>query len=420
MQGRLKIPFQDMHRQGWQNLALAGILAFYLIQIALELAWRNTCGHLAIDYCAFWSAGRVANASGYTAVYDLGIIGPVQRAMFPLTADPAAFAISPVAYLAVFLLPFQVLALLPPLTGFWLWTALNAAILFYYLRFFATSIGPGQLPARLAAMLFLSLPAFLNFFTGQVNVWLAVCAGEFVRAALAGKNLRAGLWLGGFLLKPQALFLIAPAMLLQRRGRILAGLAASSIALFGISFAMAGAEGISRLAELWLGFAGGLPTNDVEIMMNWRMLGLHLGALFTPQSGPIAAIAGMALTVLATFQLWRRPIEPSSVSFVAALFGTLAATALFAWHSHAHMAMFLIPPMVYLHQHERLPRGLLEWWILLPASVYVLVFFTAALIRAGVLQEAATGLLNFARGASEFGLNLWILLWAIRRSEKPE
>ena len=72
-------------------------------------------------------------------------------------------------------------------------------------------------------MLLISLPVFLNLFTGQVNVWLVVCVGEFMRASISGREFRSGLWLGGLLLKPQALLLLAAGLLMRRRARILAG-----------------------------------------------------------------------------------------------------------------------------------------------------------------------------------------------------
>ena len=59
------------------------------------------------------------------------------------------------------------------------------------------------------------MPVFLNFFFGQVNLWLLICAGEFFRAFLSAKPLKAGLFLGGWLLKPQLLILIIPFLLIQ-------------------------------------------------------------------------------------------------------------------------------------------------------------------------------------------------------------
>jgi hypothetical protein len=414
MKAARAIPFQNLKAQGWLNLALAGSVAFYAIQIGLELLWGNTCGHLAIDYCAFWSAGKIANTRVYADAYDLHVLEGVERTIFPGSADPAAFALSPIAYLPIFILPFQVLALLPPVPGFGIWSSLNLIGLICYLRFFAAKTGAGPLPRRTLAMLLISLPVFLNLFTGQVNVWLAVCVGEFMRASSSGREFRAGLWLGGLLLKPQALLLLAAGLLIRRRARIVAGLALAATLLAGLSFGMAGAEGMKRLAGIWLGFAGGLPTNDVEIMMNWRMLGLHIGAASTPAAGSWLAIAGMAVTLAGTLYLWRASIEWSAETLAVLLVGTLAGTALFAWHSHAHMALFLLPPLIYLQMQKRLPGKLLAWWVLPPVAIYAGAFALAALIQAKLLPAGISGFPDFARGASEFGLNVYLLVWAIR------
>ena len=59
-------PFQSMTSKNWQNLALAAALAFSIILIGFFLMITNIqdidfCGHLAFDYCAFWSGGRIIN-----------------------------------------------------------------------------------------------------------------------------------------------------------------------------------------------------------------------------------------------------------------------------------------------------------------------------------------------------------------------
>jgi hypothetical protein len=131
-----RVPFRNMSPSQWENLALAALFLFYLIQIGFDLFWHNVCGHLALDYCAFWSAGRVADMSGYANVYNLNLLKQIQFEIVPRSPQMSAFVVSPIAYLPVFVIPFQFLSLLPPFPGFVVWTSINLIVLFFYLRFF--------------------------------------------------------------------------------------------------------------------------------------------------------------------------------------------------------------------------------------------------------------------------------------------
>jgi hypothetical protein len=234
-----------------------------------------------------------------------------------------------------------------------------------------------------------------------------------MRANLSGRSFKAGLWLGGMLMKPQILILIVLVLLFQRAVMVLAGFVTTSLTILGASWLMVGGIGFQRLIEIWLGFSNGLPTNDVAIMMNWRMLGLHLSAITFPVIGWIVIGLGSISTLFATFYIWQRQIDFHSKSFVVALFGLLAATCLFAWHSHIHMAMILVPPIIYLKEQNQLPDDILNTWVFLPAGVYTGVFILAALMSVNIMPVSLNGALNFLRGASEFGLNIYILIWAL-------
>jgi hypothetical protein len=401
-------PFINLSSTGWLNLAAAGLLVFYLIQISLDLFWHDMCGHLAIDYCAFWSAGRIANTNGFSAIYNLDLLRQIQLNIFPrLTAT------TPVPLLPIFIIPFQLLALLNVQTSYWIWTLLNLVVYFLYLTFISIHWTNRPISRRLFLLISLSLPVFVNLFTGQINVFLMVCIGEFIRMSLTGKSFKAGIWLSGLLLKPQSLILIIPFLILQRSYKTLAGWAASSTILLGISFTLIGFNGLQKLAGLWLGYVGGLPTNDVEIMMNWRMVGLHLSSVSSPELGWIAIGLGLTATLIAVTTIWDRPIDEASSTFVFAVLGILAATNIFAWHSHVHMAMILIPPIIYLIGINHFPDKIFNYWVFLPAGVYAGVFALAAFITVNLLPASLNEFINFLRGVSEFGLNIYLLGWVV-------
>jgi hypothetical protein len=414
---RHMLPFQNMPRDAWVRLACAALIACYLLQIGFEVAWHNTCGHLAIDYCALWSAERVATGMGYPHVYDLQTLTSVEASISPQPGSPA-FAVVPIPYLPAFIIPLQFLASMDPSASYWLWAIANLAVLAFYLRFFIRRTTNSRMTPLLLLLCLLSLPVYWNFFNGQVNVWLVVCVGEVIRGCLEGRPVRAGLWLGGLLLKPQLLLLVIPILLLQRAFKMIGGFLISSLTLLAASWALIGTDGVGSLIRLWLGYSSGLPTNDVGMMMNWRMLGTTVGSLSEPLFGWIIVAAGLTATLLAALYLGRRRIDFRSGDSLVFWLGLWSAALLFAWHSHVHMAMILLPPLLYLYVTDKLPPRVFSLWVIMPAIFYVAAFLGAGMIRTGMLPAGAAISLDFARGAGGFAMAIVLLVWAIRKTRE--
>lgn len=412
-------PFEGMTREKWLNLAIASVLGFYLFYIAWEMGLRTLCGQIAVDYCAYRSAGTVANVHGYARVYDLQLMDQAEKSILPKTADPARFGTVPFPYLPVFVLPFQVLCLLSPEAGYGIWSAVNIIALFFYLRFFARALNGRPPGTRLMLMIFASLPVYLSIWGGQIDVWLAICVGEFTRALLSGKPFRAGLWLGGLLLKPQLLVLIGLLFVLQRSLRILAGLATCSAILVISSLTLIGPSGMVQMLRLWLIYASGHTSSWIEGMTNWRMLGFHLSAIIDPWIGWGIATAGMLATLVIALLVWRPPFSPTRALSPIAILGVLAATTSFAWHSHISMATILIPPIVYLSLSNVLPQRALEYWVFLPAILFIFVVFAPeALAEFNIWNEGGRRLIYFFIGGAEFAVNLYLFGWAVRRTRQ--
>jgi hypothetical protein len=301
----------------------------------------------------------------------------------------------------------------------YVWEILNFLGTIAYLWFFSNKVRGRSPQGHLIILMMVSAPVFLNLFTGQVNLLLAISAGEYLRAAIAGRRFQSGLWLGGLLLKPQCLILIVPALVLQRSFRTVVGLAVASLTFFAASFLLGGVESMSRLTQLWLGYATGLPTNDVSLMMNWRMMGDQLANIIAPTYAWIVALTGLVVTVLATLALWLRPAQTGSPRFMISVIGTFAATGAVAWHSHVHMAMLLIPALMLLYLTQRGALGnLLQWWVFLPPGLYFVRLTLAAAVHVDILPSQASGFVDFLAGVGSFGLNLYVLGWAIRKLRK--
>lgn len=396
----------------WQNIALLTLMIFYLTQFTLDLlVWKIMFGNLGGDYSAYWSAAKIANESGYAEIYNLDKLTEIQK---PLSPPDLPFGPRPVAYLPIFILPFQLFALMNPYLGYWIWTLLNLIFFIYYLRFFTQRTTQQPMENRLLFMLLLSLPFFLNLFFGQINIWLTICIGEHLRAALSGKPFQAGLWLGGLIIKPHYLILIVMVLLIQRYTKIQAGFTVSSVLITGISFLMAGVNGFRALLGLWLGYANSLPTADPFIMMNWRMVALNLEEYLEPPVAWALPILGMIVTFAMLLYLWRRPIMIQAPSYPIALLGTIAATMSLTWHSHIFSGVIILAPLAYLAQKDQqLPEKTLFNWVFIPPILQFVVVFVAIMIRGTGWHVGP--ILNLINSGGQLWANMVLLYWAVTK-----
>ncbi len=416
-----KRPFQNLSPQEWRNLALAAVFAFYAVYIGMGLYWNNLFTALGVDYLAFWSAGYLANTEGYAHAYDLEALRRVQDPLIPEPEDPSlTFTTLPAMALPVFLLPFQALALLPAAWSLLVWTVVNLLLIFLYLPFFARQIvQKSGIGGGLTIAIMLSFPVWWTLVWGQVNILLMIYVGEFLRWMVSGKPFRAGMWLAGLLLKPQTLVLILPALLLQRSWKALGGFVVMAFLLMVVSSGIGGTDALWSLGDLWLKSAYGLPSNDPQGMVNWRMAGIHLSSFLGPRVGWGITLAGLALTVLAALSLWRRPISPSSPEFGVALLGTMAATCATTWHAHLHMMVIIIPPLLYLLYQRMLPSVWVDVWLFLLPAMMLVGFVLDLMGKSRVLPFIPPeGLVatHYTLAFTGWGLNLGLLLWAVRNA----
>ena len=107
MSSKRSIPFQGLGMREKQNLALAALFAFYGLLFLWQVVSSQLIFGYGADYLAFWSGGAIANTHGYEQVYDIELLGELQRSMIQ---GETQFSTLPVAILPVFVTPFQVLA----------------------------------------------------------------------------------------------------------------------------------------------------------------------------------------------------------------------------------------------------------------------------------------------------------------------
>jgi hypothetical protein len=325
--------------------------------------------------------------------------------------DPIQTA--PVSVLPIFIPIFQLFALLPPIQAFYLWELITAVLLFFYLSSFLKKAGVLSWKEIILPCI-LCFPSFSNSYWGQVNLPLVICVGEFIRCIRNKQDLKAGLWIGGLILKPQLLILLAPIFLFQKRWKLFSGLSITILLALAFSILLGGWGSILGVIAMMFQFSAGLPTNSPEMMMNWRMVGERLNLITSPLIAWTVVAIGMIATALGTFLLWRKPIEAHSSRFLVAFTGTLAATLAITWHSHVHMAMVLIPPLAYLFTKDILKKRLFQSWIYCLPVVMLLVGIPFILLGFNK-YFLVTGF----PGVFLFIYNLIFLAWAWKFLQSP-
>jgi hypothetical protein len=403
------IPFHNLQTEAWQNLAMLALFVFYLGQVSWSfVSGGPLAGSVGSDFRAFWSAGYIANTSGYASVYDLARMAEVQKQIAPPANSDIPFEVAPVQELPIFITVLQVFALIPPLPSYIIWFVLNLIGYFLYIRFFLRKLEVTGWQ-RLAIMGVLAFPSYKNLYDGQINLPLLICVGEFIRQVHDRRDFRAGLWLGGLILKPQLLILIGPVLLLQRKWKLLGGFSTTVFVTLVSSLLLGKMASFIGMADIYYKFSSGLPNVNIvaENMMNWRMLAIRLGTFLPMTVSWGIAAAGMAATVLLTFILWQKPGPTFSTGFLIAFTGTLAATLAVTWHSHNHMAMVLIPPLLYLYAKKILPGRLFNGWVF--GLLFVIEFITLPVKLLGLERyNALPGLTGFCM----LTFNMIFLVWA--------
>ncbi len=404
----------------WERLGVVALLSLYFSLFLFPVVRGEILVTLGVDYRVIWSAGYIANRWGYGEVYDLARLAEVQSSL-PVPEDSAFRPIVPIPspYPPVFMIPFQIMALFPLSFSFWTWQFLNFTGLCLYLFTYLSRLGVRDSWQK-GALVFLTgclfMPVFTNFWEGQVNLWLMICVGEFFLSLREGRWIKAGLWLSGLSMKPQFLLLLLPAVLQQRAWKVMYGFGLGALLVGVLSVIMLGKEGIQNYVMM-LRWSGDLespgPGISPQTMVNWRMSGFHLASLLPYEMAWGVALTGMMLTALLVVWLWRRPILADRIASGIALFGTLAGTCAFAWHSHQHAMMILVPLFLFLWTERLLPPWLVRVWLfLLPAGM--LLMYTLALLSVFGLP-VGINLPVFAFALTGLMVNLTFLVWSVRQ-----
>lgn len=408
----------------WLNLLLAVLVTFFLIYLGMPLIQGEWT--VAVDYAAFYAAAKLINEGKFSDIYDLESLEGIERELLASNGGQvdADFEVKAILYLPIFIFPFCLLAMMDFPISLLVWLGINIIALVGYLWFFIKKIAGKVFPWKFLLILLVSYPVLQNFHYGQVNVWMVICLGEFLRAILSKKFYLAGIWLGGLLIKPHLLILGLLFLLFQRKFKTLLGFAVSVIGLTGLSFVLIGTDGLMGLMEGVREAAGGGVSSSPMYMMNWRMLSSYLSYFTNPIIG--WTFLGLASFVTAAIPLiiFRKNREINSPEFGVGLLGIVAATMLVAYHAHLHTAIILIPILLYLLAKGWVDQKLVVFWVAIPYGVNLLIYLIGGLILSNLLPLGFGIIIEIGFGSGMLIANLLLLVWAVRwklkEDQRPE
>jgi Protein of unknown function (DUF2029). len=379
MEVKSRRPFSNLKSWKWQNVILLALMTFYLTNFGFRVATEKFPFY-AQDFFAYWSVGKIADVTGYSHVYDLNLVRSVETdEMIKLglleSKDDPNFSPIPASYLSIFIIPFQFLSRIEIQTSATIWLIINFLMMIAYLFFFYRDPRfRGEFKTggySLLLVVLFSYPVFDNFLEGQINVFLMICVGEFIRNAVKGRPFISGLWLAGLLLKPPLLILLLPILLIMRYWKVVFGFMVSSLFVLTTSWVLSGTRGMIAFTTMMLKIGSGGAASSPQYMINWRMVGVNLNAWTHSNIGWIVMVLGMLATLgILIYIMKNRPVL-GSIAWVMAIMGAFSATLAFTWHVHNHTAMIMIPLLIYAILKKALPVTTIWSWVLVPTGAWL-------------------------------------------------
>ncbi|MEN6298706.1 MAG: glycosyltransferase family 87 protein [Anaerolineaceae bacterium] len=421
MEVKSRRPFSNLKSWNWQNVILLALMAFSLTNFGFRVATEKF-PYYGQDYLAFWSAGKIADTVGYLTIYELDSLRDVEsEELIKLgvleSKEDTNFLTIPTPYLAIFVVPFQFLSRIEIQTSTTIWLIINFLTMIAYLLFFYRDLRfkEGVRFGGYFLLLFVlfSYPVFDNFLEGQINVFLMICVGEFIRNAAKNRAFASGIWLAGLLLKPQLLVIVIPLILLMGYWKTLKGFLSGSAIVLMSSWMLCGSKGLRDLFLLLTGYTQGIATSSPQSMINWRMIGVNLNSWTHSSFGWMVTLVGMLATLAAVVYLVKDHPILGSNEWLMSMVGVFSATLAVTWHAHNHMAMVMIPLLLTVSRSGLFSMKGLWIWVLTPVIAWV----GAGLIGVVLLQFTAIEELNpmeIAIPIGAFIANLLVIVEVVR------
>jgi len=408
------LPFQNLDRGAWRRLGYVAVAVMFTLNAVFSLIKLGVFNGVGGDFIQFLSAGSVADTYDFSRIYDVALIKSTQFAQLaPFGFLSTSFESHPSPYFAIFIVPFKYLSRYDLTTVFYGWSIINLMLFIAYIYRFTKRI------SRILSVeinyvsvivpLLISYPVYINFLYGQPEVLLMVFTGEFIINLKSNKTFAAGLWLGLLFIKPQAIVLVIPALLVQQNWKIFLGFITSAAGIVLSSTILTGINGLNSLFKLLFSYAPGTEFFSPNGMANWRMLASNLNSWTNTWLWWIVAAIGMIVTLYLWWVLSRVKVSIGSPEWILIFGGIFSASLAFTWHSHIHMGMVLYPFLILFlfvnRQHGKIAFDSLVFSF--PACLIlsymlgmILTFATKRSININSISGAALGIT---------GLTLYIL-----------
>jgi hypothetical protein len=282
------------------------------------------------------------------------------------------------------------------------------------MRFFINQTLGEKIPLPLMAILLFSVPVFLNLSYGQLNIWLGIFAGEFVRNLVKKRPVFAGVWLAGLLLKPQTLILVLPFLLFTKEFRVLIGFAVNSAMLMTSSFLLGGVEGALGWIRILIGSSAGRSAANPLVMMNWRMLSMHINNFTNTSIGTYLFVLGVAATFALLYLVLRKLTLQTSTVIAMRYLVIFVATMLVTWHAHFSQGLVFYPLFIFFVINKAMSDREFKFWLIFPIIFMFLIFFLPVFTDIFNLQSVQVNFRKLLAGSRGLVLNIWLLIWAFR------
>lgn len=359
------------------------MLALALVLSAMVFMWQAYAEtglflNVGTDYGLYLAQATVMGQGDPTEIYDKSMTNIAYRHLLDTYAhdpgyDPAAPGIwvSHVPYPPIFAWVMQPLTWVSPPVSVLLWGGVNA-LLALWIGWRVSAHCPGSDTPTVMLLFLGSYPVVLNLHVGQIQILLAWFVTECYVALRAGKDFRAGVWLGCLLLKPHYGVLLGALLLWKGRWKTVAGVAVTgsvivvgSLLAGGINTLLAYPQAFSDMVQ----FRGDSPI----YMVNWRSIILDWYPSIYWRSGIVLTIVLGAATTLCVAWVWRGPWNASADDFPSKMLLTLLATVIVLYHSHPYGVAIVVMPLaavVCSDNASRLSQGLAAIGTIVPTMIF--------------------------------------------------
>jgi Glycosyltransferase family 87 len=280
------------------------LIAAFAIQVFSVIKDREIGG----DFMTFYAAGRITLNYPHSQLYNLDI----QEIEYQKIAGKTGY--STFGYTPWFSIPLAVLARLPYLVAFGLWTSLSIFFLFLAYRLLAHVEGLPRSWNNLGFLACLAFPPYLfySLLNGHPSAFaLLVVAGAYVLQK-RGHNFLTGMTLALLSYKPTLLVFVAPMLVFTRQWKSVLGLILGGSILGLLGIAWVGIDGTVAFLNLLRIYSQAINSHT-EIFQTYKYidLGAAIRLLLGPHGfvRPVLLLFSFPLVCFLWYRIGARPIS---------------------------------------------------------------------------------------------------------------